>query len=258
MKKLILFIFTIISSFSFADNKAFRAKFPTFKLDIYSFEQNLHPCQFQVGELVIQNKISTLKKLKRKGFQEYLKSKVIPVIIGPDQKYWMIDRHHTSLALIKYRQERSLDGFKVNFEVREDWSNLAFDQFFKRMLDSKYIYSKRNGGDIDPSELPGNLDQLSDDPFRSLSWLLREAGAYSKVSVPFLEFFWGDFLRKILVLNDNIINKKVVKKAIKLIFKDQHELANFPGFISFKFKSEKEEKKTLKKMIKKIKSLFQD
>jgi hypothetical protein len=41
---------------------------------------------------------------------------------------------------------------------------------------------------------------LADDPYRSLAWALRHAGAYEKSDLAFSEFKWADFLRKELAI----------------------------------------------------------
>jgi len=43
--------------------------------------------------------------------------------------------------------------------------------------------------------LPKTLDNLQDDPYRSVAGLARKAGAFEKVDVPYTEFKWADFLR---------------------------------------------------------------
>ena len=40
------------------------------------------------------------------------------------------------------------------------------------------------------------MDQLKDDPFRSLAGALRRAGGFAKDTRPFSEFLWADFLRR--------------------------------------------------------------
>jgi hypothetical protein len=55
-------------------------------------------------------------------------------------------------------------------------------------------------------EIPKGLDQLADDPFRSLAGELRRAGGFAKEITPFEEFTWADFLRrriKLTLLEDD-------------------------------------------------------
>lgn len=44
--------------------------------------------------------------------------------------------------------------------------------------------------------IPKHIEQLTDDPWRSLSGAVRRAGGYAKESAPFEEFLWADFFRR--------------------------------------------------------------
>jgi hypothetical protein len=44
--------------------------------------------------------------------------------------------------------------------------------------------------------MPATVDDLIDDPFRSLAGELKRAGGYAKNRAPFSEFRWADFLRR--------------------------------------------------------------
>ena len=50
-------------------------------------------------------------------------------------------------------------------------------------------------GPHEPRLLPEDIRGLADDPYRSLAWALRHAGAYEKTDLAFSEFKWADFLR---------------------------------------------------------------
>ena len=43
--------------------------------------------------------------------------------------------------------------------------------------------------------MPPTIDDLQDDPFRSLAGAVKRAGGYAKDEAPFSEFRWADFLR---------------------------------------------------------------
>ena len=43
--------------------------------------------------------------------------------------------------------------------------------------------------------MPTSVDDLIDDPFRSLAGAVKRAGGYAKDRSPFSEFRWADFLR---------------------------------------------------------------
>jgi hypothetical protein len=48
---------------------------------------------------------------------------------------------------------------------------------------------------VDFEDIPGSIEDLKDDPYRSLAGDLRHAGGYAKDLTPFSEFLWADFLR---------------------------------------------------------------
>ena len=45
-------------------------------------------------------------------------------------------------------------------------------------------------------DIPKSIEDMADDPFRSLAGALRRKGGYAKDTTPFSEFLWADFLRR--------------------------------------------------------------
>jgi hypothetical protein len=45
-------------------------------------------------------------------------------------------------------------------------------------------------------EIPKSVEDLIDDPFRSLAGALRRVGGYAKDTTLYSEFLWADFLRR--------------------------------------------------------------
>ena len=73
------------------------------------------------------------------------------------------------------------------------------------------------------------MKDLKDDPYRSLSGAVRHDGGFAKVSTPFAEFKWADFLRsKILVTDIDEDFRKTVKKASALATK--RSACALPGY----------------------------
>jgi hypothetical protein len=54
----------------------------------------------------------------------------------------------------------------------------------------------RKGRRCSRREIPRRIDELIDDPFRSLAGELRRIGGYAKDAMPYREFLWADFLRR--------------------------------------------------------------
>ena len=57
---------------------------------------------------------------------------------------------------------------------------------------------------------------MTDDPYRSLAWLVREAGGYKQLDTPFQEFAWTEYLRKHMVIGGKPNWKKLTEGGVKL------------------------------------------
>ena len=121
---------------------------------------------------------------------DYLGRHTIPVVIGPKKRRWMIDHHHHARALLE-------DGVEhVLVYVVADLSDLDKQGFLTFMDNRNWLHPFNTEGVRQPYDaIPKRLDQLTDDPYRSLSGAVRKLGGYAKVEVPFSEFLWADFFR---------------------------------------------------------------
>jgi len=117
----------------------------------------------------------------------------IPVVIGPDFKFYLLDHHHLALSLLSVNKE------KAQAEIIRNWSDDGLDMssFWEKMKDNKWVYLKNSKGlDIQISDLPSRLQDMEDDPFRSLAWCVREKGGFEKeAQAYYIEFRWADFFR---------------------------------------------------------------
>jgi hypothetical protein len=137
--------------------------------------------------------------IKRKRWREknsheaatYLNRHHIPVILGPDRRHYMIDRHHLALAL---HQEGVRE---VPISIIANMNNLSLDDFRTILKSCNWTHPFDNEGRrCSYDEMPATVDDLIDDPFRSLAGELKRAGGYAKNRAPFSEFRWADFLRR--------------------------------------------------------------
>ncbi len=188
----------------------------------------LAPTQMNIGLIAMKDKVQKIEKKDREGeLLKYLNKKIAPAFIGPDGRYYIIDRHHTSRAL--YEAKVSFKRFKV--DIIKDLSHLSWDEFFGFMQKRQFLYLYDQGvGPLSPNTLPKYIWDLSDDPFRSLSWMVRERGGFKKVDIPYLEFIWGDFFRKRIHLNghEQCDLDRVFKEAFELSQSD--EASFLPGY----------------------------
>ena len=116
---------------------------------------------------------------------------MIPVILGPKKRNYVIDHHHLALAL---HDEGSRD---VAVTVIANLSKLEPDAFWTVMDNRSWMHPfDAKGERRHYKDIPKSITDLVDDPFRSLAGELRRAGGYAKDTTPFSEFLWADFLRR--------------------------------------------------------------
>lgn len=192
----------------------------------------LHPTQFTVGFLAIEDKKNRIESLANDGeeLEKYLAKKDAPAIIGPDRKFHIIDRHHTTYGLLRSNVEASRK--LVTVKIIDDFSKRTFTEFYQYMKKNKFVYLYKKGvGPLDPSLLPKSLEEMVDDPYRSLAWSVREEGGFSKEDIPFLEFYWADFFRNKIHLSDSSMRSIniVLKKALKIAHSS--DASHLPGWI---------------------------
>jgi len=173
---------------------------------------SLRPTQISVGMYEVREKRKRLRERGARKIGNFLGDHMIPVIVGPKKRPYVIDHHHLALSL----HEEGLT--KVLVTVVADLSQLDPDDFWLMLDHHSWVHPyDENGRRRDFSKIPKSIDKLKDDPFRSLAGELRRAGGFAKDTTPFSEFLWADFLRRRMkrkaVQSDF---QAAVKKAMKL------------------------------------------
>jgi hypothetical protein len=153
---------------------------------------SLRPTQMTVGMREVREKRKRFKDHKSKKKQaELLGKHMIPVVLGPDKRHYVIDHHHLARAL----HEEGIKDILVT--VVADLTMVDRDAFWGVLDNKRWVYPFNSRGErCHFSEIPKTVVDLKDDPFRSLSGELRRAGGFSKDTTPFSEFLWADFLRR--------------------------------------------------------------
>ncbi|HWW48994.1 MAG TPA: ParB-like protein [Xanthobacteraceae bacterium] len=152
---------------------------------------DLRPTQITVGMREVAGKRKRWRELSGNKDIEFLGHHMIPVVLGPKKRPYVIDHHHLARAL---HEEGVQD---VLITVISDLSHLAKDAFWVVLDNRSWMHpfddeGKRRGY----TDIPTAIPDLVDDPFRSLAGALRRAGGYAKDTTPFSEFLWADFLRR--------------------------------------------------------------
>ena len=169
---------------------------------------SLRPTQMTVGMREVKEKRKRWREQKKKKQAESLGKHMIPVVRGPDQRYYVVDHHHLARAL----HEEGVTDILVT--MIGDLSMVERDAFWGVMDNKRWVYPYDAKGDRRHfKDLPKSITELKDDPFRSLAGELRRVGGFAKDTTPFSEFLWADFLRR------NISNKVVEENFAKAMEK---------------------------------------
>jgi len=152
---------------------------------------DLRPTQITVGLREVNEKRKGWREKKGKKAEEFLGKHMIPVILGPSDRHYIIDHHHLARAL---HEENVKD---VLVTVVGDLSMVDRDTFWTVLDNRNWMHpfddkGRRRGY----KDIPKSVRDLIDDPFRSLAGELRRAGGFAKDTTPFSEFLWADFLRR--------------------------------------------------------------
>jgi hypothetical protein len=152
---------------------------------------DLRPTQITVGMREVKEKRARWRAEGKKKAGEFLGKHMIPVILGPKDKHYVIDHHHLARALHD-------EGVKnVLVTVVANLSKLERDAFWIVLDNRSWMHPfDDQGRRRDYDDIPKSVSELVDDPFRSLAGELRRAGGFAKDTTPFSEFLWADFLRR--------------------------------------------------------------
>ena len=152
---------------------------------------DLRPTQITVGMREVEAKRKRWRETKGAKGGKFLGSHMIPVVLGPKHRYYVVDHHHLSLALHK-------EGVKeLAVTVTANLIALEPDEFWAVMDNRNWMHPfDVDGRRRHYDDIPKAVTGLVDDPFRSLAGELRRAGGFAKDTTPFSEFLWADFLRR--------------------------------------------------------------
>ncbi|MDR3514246.1 MAG: ParB-like protein [Azospirillaceae bacterium] len=159
--------------------------------------EDLRPTQITVGLLEVAEKRKAWQARGDAKGAAFLGEHTVPVILGPHDRYYVIDHHHLARALADEGVKSVLVTVVANLKALEE------DAFWFVLDNRSWMHpfdadgKRRAYGDI-----PKAIKDLVDDPFRSLAGALRRHGGYAKDNAPFSEFLWADFLRRRLKRKD--------------------------------------------------------
>ncbi len=152
--------------------------------------EELRPTQMTVGLREVEQKRRHWREADEKGRSRLLRRHVLPAVIGPKDRTYIVDHHHFARALL----EEKAGGVAVY--ILADLSSLARREFWTFLDNSAWCHAyDAKGHRCKLEAIPKHLSDLADDPYRSLVGDLIRAGGVAKSGKPFAEFLWADFLR---------------------------------------------------------------
>src|SRR5437016_1769729 len=152
---------------------------------------DLRPTQLTVGMREVEAKRKQWREIAAKEGGKFLGKHMIPTVLGPKARHYVVDHHHLARALHD-------EGVKdVAVTLIANLSKLDQDAFWTVMDNRSWMHPFDGKGERRHyQDIPKRVADLVDDPFRSLAGELRRAGGFAKDTTPFSEFLWADFLRR--------------------------------------------------------------
>ena len=176
--------------------------------------KQLRPTQIAVGRLLVKQKRQGLRAFAKQPQElvDYIIQHPVRVVLGPRQRVYIIDHHHLGMALLK-------EGFKTApMAVEADLSAHPVEELWKLMQDHHWVYPfDGRGKQRKITDIPASLEDMEDDPYRSLAGMVRAAGGFEKTDTPYVEFRWANYFRPLIkrgLLESNA--EKAMHKALML------------------------------------------
>lgn len=221
-------LFLYVSLFAmFTDGPLFsKEKYPSIETAV------LHPTQLVLGRAEVNWLTVRLRAMSASELSKYIETHPVKVVFDPAGKAYVIDGHHLVTAAKRLKIEN------LQIKVAKTFTE-ADGSFWETMVRKKWTYLKdENGKPVSPEEIERmTFEQMRDDPYRTLSWLLRKNGVYEDMDTPFQEFDWAEFLRTKIVLPTDLNEisdwMDYADRSIKFVISE--EAKNLPGWTG-KFK----------------------
>lgn len=168
----------------------------------------LKPTQNAVGMDEVNAKVTKIKDKDKGQLEDYLLPRAVPVVIGNGGKFYLIDHHHLTISLWRALKDEELE---IPVEVVRNWSTIEGNRFWKEMASNNWVYpfDALGAGPFNPNTLKQQVNDLDNDIYRSLSWVVRQKYGYVKDpnNAIFAEFKWGSFFRTRVIFDQQLTFK---------------------------------------------------
>jgi hypothetical protein len=186
--------------------------------------KDLHPTQMTVGIREVGIKQSAWRLTAANQGPEFLGKHMIPAVLGPKHRLWLIDHHHLARALYDEGVEHVLVTIVARLQ------HLDKDRFMAFLDCHNWLHPYDAAGKRQSwRDIPKHVGDLADDPYRSLAGAVRQNCGYAKTATPYSEFLWADFFRRRISARQ--IDRKFASAVDKAtLLARSHDAAYLPGF----------------------------
>jgi hypothetical protein len=140
---------------------------------------DLRPTQMTVGFREVEIKRRQWREADEEARAKLLRRHVVPPVVGPKGRYFIVDHHHFTKALLDEKAPL------IAVYIVADPEGLAKDEFWTYLDNSDWCHAyDATGNRCKLSDIPRSISELADDPFRSLVGELIRAGGCAKSSKP--------------------------------------------------------------------------
>ena len=147
---------------------------------------DLRPTQMTIGFREVEVKRRQWREADEEERVKLLRRHVVPAVLGPKGRYFIVDHHHFTKALLDEKAPL------VAVFVVADLDHLPKEEFWAFLDNSDWCHAyDAEGARRALSDIPKSLSDLADDPYRSLVGELIRAGGCAKSNAPFFEFLMG-------------------------------------------------------------------
>lgn len=178
-----------------------------------------------------------LDKFRTKSFedlQRYLDQRPIPYVITPDGKRMISDRHHMfeALHLAEEIFEKRFPGrqLDISYAFQKSFEGKGRDKFKQFMEKRNLVLLSDKGEPITWEKLPTHFGDMGDDYYRGIAWVLKKAGMVDNSATPFMEFKWGDVLRKEMPNLTKRWEWDSINEVIDFVHANPSKFKGLPGF----------------------------
>lgn len=185
----------------------------------------LHPTQLTLGMAEVKRRAKQMRALSKGDLKAVLAAKPVPYVIGPEQRFYLVDHHHLCRALLRMDHDWVFLG-----RCLADWSQMELKAFWAEMEARQYCWPIDMEGNRRPCvKIPAKIEDLTNNPWRTLARGVRGA-AYANQDTPFQEFMWGNYFRSFMTTRlleaDIDLAEELAVKVARL-----DEAQDLPGYL---------------------------